>query len=474
MSNLFQMFIDQHFLLQSSLAQKLYFDYAAVQPIIDFHSHLSPADIATNKKFDNISQVWLAGDHYKWRAMRTFGIQEKYITGSASDKEKFNAWSKTVPHTLRNPLFHWTHLELKNSFGVTELLNEKNSDTVFEQCNELLNGDDHTARKFLEKYNVVYQATTDDPTDDLQFHHMAQEDASMKTQLVPTFRPDKAFAIHDAASFIQYLDQLSTVSGIEITDMTTLLEAFQQRIEYFHAHGCRISDHGLQQIPVSNPFTNALETEFKSFLSGKGAKPFSDPDAYVFHVLKSLSVMYHQKGWVQQFHLGAIRNNNTRLLTTLGADVGVDSIGDFSHASRLSVFLNTLDKDDKLTKTIIYNLNPADNSVFASMTGNFNDGSVRGKVQYGPAWWFLDQKNGMEEQLDVLSDMGLLSCFVGMITDSRSLLSFSRHEYFRRILCNLLANDMLNGILPNDEQWIGGMVKDICYFNAMQFLQIEK
>lgn len=463
-------FIHQDFLLQSDLAQKLYFDYAADQPIIDFHSHLSPADIATDKKFDNISQVWLAGDHYKWRAMRTFGINEKFITGNAGDDEKFNAWAKTVPYTLRNPLFHWTHLELKNSFGITALLNEGTSKHIYDHCNSLLHGNDHTSRKFLEKYKVVYQATTDDPTDDLKFHQMAQQDAGLKIQLVPTFRPDKAFAIHDAASFIQYLDQLSKVSGMEISDMTTLLEAFQKRLAYFHSHGCRISDHGLQQIPISNPFNNTLEAEFKLFLSSKGAKPFSDPNAYVFHLLKSLSVMYHQKGWVQQFHLGAIRNNNTRLLSTLGADVGVDSIGDFSHASRLSVFLNTLDRDDKLTKTIIYNLNPADNAVFASMTGNFNDGSVKGKVQYGPAWWFLDQKNGMEEQLDVLSDMGLLSCFVGMITDSRSLLSFSRHEYFRRILCNVLANDMLNGLLPNDEKWIGGMVKDISYRNAMNYL----
>jgi glucuronate isomerase len=254
--------------------------------------------------------------------------------------------------------------------------------------------------------------------------------------------------------------------------MNSLLEALKNRVDFFHDNGCRISDHGLQQIPLANQFSTKLESEFKAFLSSKGAQTFSDPDAFVFHVLESLAKMYHQKGWVQQFHLGAIRNNNSRLLSTLGADVGVDSIGDFSHAARLSAFLNVLDKEDKLTKTIIYNLNPADNAVFASMTGNFNDGSVRGKVQYGPAWWFLDQKNGMEEQLDVLSDMGLLSCFVGMITDSRSLLSFSRHEYFRRILCNLLANDMLSGILPNDEKWVGGVITSISYLNAKEYLSI--
>ncbi|NBO58783.1 MAG: glucuronate isomerase [Chitinophagia bacterium] len=472
MSTTSKHFIHQDFLLQSDLAQKLYFDYAADQPIIDFHSHLSPADIATNKKFDNISQVWLAGDHYKWRAMRTFGINEKFITGNAGDDEKFNAWAKTVPHTLRNPLFHWTHLELKNSFGVTELLNEKNSSQIYEHCNSLLRGNDHTSRKFLEKYKVVYQATTDDPTDDLRFHQMAQRDSSFSIQLVPSFRPDKAFSIHDPSSFIKYLSLLSEISGILITDMNSLLEALKNRVDFFHDNGCRISDHGLQQIPLANQFSTKLESEFKAFLSSKGAQPFSDPDAFVFHVLESLAKMYHQKGWVQQFHLGAIRNNNSRLLSTLGADVGVDSIGDFSHAARLSAFLNVLDKEDKLTKTIIYNLNPADNAVFASMTGNFNDGSVRGKVQYGPAWWFLDQKNGMEEQLDVLSDMGLLSCFVGMITDSRSLLSFSRHEYFRRILCNLLANDMLSGILPNDEKWVGGVITSISYLNAKEYLSI--
>ena len=465
-------FIQNNFLLQSPLAEKLYFEYAAHQPIIDFHSHLSPAEIATNKKFDNISQVWLAGDHYKWRAMRTFGINEKFITGDSTDQEKFNAWAKTVPHTLRNPLFHWTHLELKNSFGVNELLNSENGESIYHHCNELLQGDDHTARRFLEKYKVVYQATTDDPTDSLEYHQLVKKDPVFKIQLVPTFRPDKAFAIHDGIAFCNYIDKLSEAAGVSINDIDSLLAAMQKRIDYFHDMGCRISDHGLQQIPLNKNFGSSLESEFKTFLQHRGSKPFSDPDAFVFHLLKALGILYHQKGWVQQFHLGAIRNNNTRLLSKLGADAGVDSIGDFSHASRLSVFLNILDESNQLGKTIIYNLNPADNAIFASMIGNFNDGSIKGKVQYGPAWWFLDQKNGMEQHLDVLSDMGLLSCFVGMITDSRSLLSFSRHEYFRRILCNLLANDMLKGILPNDEKWIGGMVAAISYSNAKEYLNL--
>jgi glucuronate isomerase len=465
-------FIQDNFLLQSPLAERLYFTYAAQQPIIDFHSHLSPSDIATNKKFENISQVWLAGDHYKWRAMRTYGISEKYITGNASDQEKFMAWAKTVPHTLRNPLFHWTHLELKNSFGIDQLLNADSGNQVYDHCNRLLADDEHTSRKFLEKYKVVYQATTDDPTDDLRFHQMAQNDPSFNIQLVPSFRPDKAFAIHDAASFLSYMDLLSEVSGVQIKDMDSLLIALQKRVDFFHENECRLSDHGLQQIPLANSFTSSLDTEFKNFLSARGSQSFSDPDAFVFHILKALAKMYHQKGWIQQFHLGAIRNNNTRLLRTLGADVGVDSIGDYSHASRLSVFLNALDTEDRLTKTIVYNLNPADNAVFASMIGNFNDGSVRGKVQYGPAWWFLDQKNGMEDHINVLSDMGLLSCFVGMITDSRSLVSFSRHEYFRRILCNLLAEDMIKGLVPNDEKWIGGMVAAISYSNAKEYLNL--
>ncbi|MFM8588468.1 MAG: glucuronate isomerase, partial [Bacteroidota bacterium] len=347
-------FINDHFLLLSPVAERLYHTYAAHQPIIDFHSHLSPADIATNKRFDNISQVWLAGDHYKWRAMRTYGIPEKYITGDASDQEKFMAWAKTVPHTLRNPLFHWTHLELKNSFGIDQLLNPDSGNQVYDHCNRLLAGEEHTSRKFLEKYNVVYQATTDDPTDDLRFHQMAKNDPSCKIQLVPSFRLDKAFAIHDAASFLVYMDSLSAVSGIQIKDMDSLLTALQKRVDYFHSNGCSIADHGLQQLPLANTFTSKLDAEFKNFLSARGAQSFSDPDAFVFHVLISLAKMYHQRGWVQQFHLGAIRNNNSRLLKTLGADVGVDSIGDFSHASRLSSFLNTLDAEDTLAKTIIY------------------------------------------------------------------------------------------------------------------------
>jgi len=465
-------FLQENFLLQSSLAEKLYFDVASKLPIIDYHSHLSPFEIATNRKYENMSKIWLSEDHYKWRAMRGAGVSERFITGDASDEEKFQAWAKTVPQTVRNPLFHWTYLELKNSFGITEYLNPGSASHIYAQCNELLSGEQHTARKFLEQYNVAYLCSTDDPCDDLHYHHVIKNDKAFNVGVGPSFRPDKAFAIHDPANFLAYINNLSAVSSFEIKDMDSLLSAMERRIEHFALAGCTVSDHGLSQLPASRPFTAALERELKMFFETGGQTPFSDPDAFVFHVLTSLCKMYHTRGWVQQFHLGAIRNNNTRLKAKLGADAGFDSIGDYSQAERLSAFLNALDAEDKLSKTIIYNLNPANNALFATMCGNFNDGSVKGKVQYGPAWWFLDQKNGMEQHLDILSDVCLLSTFVGMITDSRSLLSFSRHEYFRRILCNLMANDMLNGIIPNDEQWMGELLKKICYENAKEYFSI--
>jgi len=463
-------FLKENFLLQTSLAERLYFEYAAPQPIIDYHSHLSPFEIATDRKFENMTRIWLSEDHYKWRAMRTVGVNERFITGDATDEEKFQAWAKTVPQTVRNPLFHWTYLELKNSFGITEYLNPDSASRIYAHGNELLAGTGHTARKFLEKYNVVYLCSTDDPCDDLHYHHQIKADTNFNVGVAPSFRPDKSFAIHDATAFIAYIEKLSTVSGIHINDIDSLLSALESRVEHFAKAGCRISDHGLSQIPLHKPFSSALASEFASFLSSGGKTSYSDPEAFAFLVLQSLCKIYHKKGWIQQFHLGAIRNNNARLKAKLGADAGFDSIGDYAQAERLSALLNSLDASDQLTKTIIYNNNPSDNALFASMTGNFNDGTVKGKVQFGPAWWFLDQKNGMEEHLDVLSDIGILSAFVGMITDSRSLLSFSRHEYFRRILCNVLANDMKDGIIPNDEKWIGGMIANICYGNAKEYL----
>ena len=463
-------FLNENFLLQSALAKKLYFDYAVSQPIIDYHSHLSPFEVASNRKYGNITQLWLSGDHYKWRAMRTVGVNEKYITGDASDEEKFMAWAKTVPLTIRNPLFHWTALELKHSFEVDEYLNEQTASSVYKKCNDLLQHGGMTTRRILEGYKVEYLCSTDDPCDDLVYHQQISNDSTCAIGVAPSFRPDRSFAIHDKENFFAYIQKLSEISGVVINNIDSLLSALQQRVDYFAAAGCRMADHGLTQVPINRPFTSALENEFKDYIASNGQRSFSDPEAFVFHVLSSLCKMYHAKGWIQQFHLGAIRNNNTRLKLQLGADAGFDSIGDYPQAERLSALLNSLDATDQLTKTIIYNLNPADNAVFASMCGNFNDGSVKAKVQYGPAWWFLDQKNGMEQHLDVLSDMSILSTFVGMITDSRSFLSFSRHEYFRRRLCNMLANDMIAGIIPNDEQWIGKMVSNICYQNAKDYL----
>ncbi len=465
-------FIPDNFLLNSDLAEKLYNDYAVNQPIIDYHSHLSPFQIATNQRFENISKLWLSEDHYKWRAMRTAGVNEHFITGTATDEEKFHAWAKTVPLTVRNPLFHWTHLELKNSFGITEYLNEDSASSIYARCNQLLAGDDHTARRFAEKYNVVYLCSTDDPIDDLAYHHQIINDPTCTFGVAPSFRPDKSFNITDKANFVVYLQKLSAASGIEIRSVDDLIQALENRIDFFAAAGCKISDHGLTHIPVKSAFTASLENEFKTFISSEGDTVYSNPDAFVFHVLTSLCKMYHARGWVQQFHVGAIRNNNKRLNAKLGADAGVDSIGDYAQAERLSALLNALDETDQLTKTIIYNVNPADNALFASMCGNFNDGTIKAKVQFGAAWWFADQKNGMEQQLDVLSDTCLISTFVGMLTDSRSLLSFSRHEYFRRILCNMFANDMHKGIMPNDQQWIGSIIENICYKNAKEYFNL--
>ena len=465
-------FINERFLLNSDLAERLYHDFAANKPIIDYHSHLSPLQIATNHRFENMTRLWLGDDHYKWRAMRSLGIGEDYITGSKSDEEKFHAWARTVPQTIRNPLFHWTHLELKNSFGISDYLNEKTASNIYAQCNELLSDDAHSSRKLMEKYNVVYQCSTDDPIDDLAYHKQVAMDDTCTFSFAPSFRPDKSFAINDPVNFIHYLEKLSAASGIVIKSIEDLLAALQVRVDYFASVGCKISDHGLTQIPIKTEFTSELASEFKQYMSSRGEKPFSNPDAFIFHVLYSLCKMYHQKGWVQQFHLGAIRNNNSRLSAKVGVDAGLDSIGDYSHTERLSALLNTLDQSDELAKTILYNVNPADNASFATMTGNFNDGSVKGKVQYGAAWWFLDQKNGIEQHLDILSDTCLLSNFIGMLTDSRSLLSYSRHEYFRRILCNMLANDMIKGLIPNDERLIGELIENVSFGNAKEYFEI--
>ena len=459
-------FLDEDFLLENKYSKILYHDFAAFLPIIDYHNHLPPDQIAANRIFENITQIWLAGDHYKWRAMRTLGIQEKYITGKATDLEKFEKWSETVPYTLRNPLYHWTHMELSRYYGINELLGPSNGTQLYHQCSELTNSPDFSTRRLLERMNVEVVCTTDDPADTLE-HHQAFSTESEKFKMFPAFRPDKAFAI-DQAGYWTYLEKLGISSGVDIVDYQALLEALQKRIDFFHLNQCRLSDHGMERLYWFEPGVHDEELIFEK--SKNGQRIATEEAAYFkYAVLLQLCRMYHQKGWTQQFHLGALRNNNSRMLAKLGPDTGFDSIGDFSQAVALSKFLNELDSSNQLTKTILYNLNPSDNEVIATMIGNFNDGSFKGKIQFGSGWWFLDQKDGMEAQINTLSNMGLISCFIGMLTDSRSFLSFPRHEYFRRILCNLFGKDMQNGLLPRDEAWIGKIVQDICYFNAKNY-----
>lgn len=459
-------FIHDNFLLENKYAEELYHTYSKHQPIIDYHNHLPPQEISENKIFHNLTRVWINGDHYKWRAMRTLGINEKFITGTASDKDKFLNWAKTVPYTMRNPLYHWTHLELARYFDIYDLLNEKSAENIYLETSEKLSSEDYSCQQLLKKANVEVVCTTEDPTDNLEHHQkLAKSDFSIKVSTA--FRPDKAILI-SSEGYNAYIDALGKVAGEEINTFADLCNALRNRIEYFHKNGCKLCDHGLNQIFFESFTENEVNAIFKK---KREQKTLSEEEALKFQsaILIFLSETYHEFGWVQQFHLGALRNNNARMHRVLGPDTGWDSIGDYPQAQKLSAFLNALDSKDKLTKTIIYNLNPADNEVMATMIGNFNDGSVRGKVQLGSAWWFLDQKDGMTKQLNALSNMGLISCFIGMLTDSRSFLSFPRHEYFRRILCNLLGDEIKRGELPNDMEWIGKMVSDISYFNAKEY-----
>ncbi len=461
-------FLNDSFLLDSDYAEQLYHDYAKDMPIIDYHCHLSPKDIADNRQFSNITAAWLEGDHYKWRAMRTNGVEERLITGKASSWEKFSAWSATVPYTLRNPLYHWTHLELKRYFGIDRLLSANNAKSIYEACNTKLLEDEFRVLGLLKKMKVEVICTTDDPVDDLAAHQMIAN-AQSELEVLPTFRPDKAILMQQS-DWKAYLNKLEDCTGINITNLTNLLTALQSRIDFFHAQGARLADHGLSQLHFVPNATGKAEAAFQKALSNQ---PISQEElwAYQSAVLIELGKMYHAKDWIQQFHLGALRNNNSRMLSQLGSDTGFDSIGDFSQATALSNHLNALDTTDQLPKTILYNLNPADNAVFATMIGNFNDGSQAGKLQYGSAWWFLDQLDGMEQQINTLSNMGLLSRFVGMLTDSRSFLSYPRHEYFRRLLCNIFGNDIKQGRLPADIPWIGKIIQDICYHNSKNYFK---
>jgi len=465
-------FLKDNFILGSSIAEQLYFGFAKNQPIIDYHSHLSPQAIVVNQKFENITDIWLKGDHYKWRAMRALGVSEYYITGAATDREKFQKWSETVPYTLRNPLFHWTHMELKNPFGIEELLNANSAEKIYYTTQQQLQQDAFSTQGLLKHFNVEMVGTTDDPTDSLE-HHISLKNSGLKTKVLPSFRPDKIFNIHLDDDFRKYIQKLGDVSGVAIIDLESLIAACKIRVDYFDNAGCVASDHGLNYIPHKGKLSkNELDTVFKAVLQGNDAGASEAQEAYAFYVLAELCAMYHDKGWVQQFHLGALRNSNAHKVAVIGADTGYDSIGDYRQAETLSVLLNHLEQQDKLAKTVLYNLNPADNTLFATMAGNFQGEGIRSKIQFGSGWWFLDQLDGMTKQINALSNQGLISTFIGMLTDSRSFLSYSRHEYFRRLLCNLFAEDMQKGYLPNDIQWIGGIIADICYHNAKNYFKI--
>ena len=460
-------FLTDDFLLQSETAKTLYHQYAADMPIIDYHNHLVPQQIAEDKQFDNITQIWLYGDHYKWRAMRAHGVDEKYITGNGSDEEKFMKWAETVPYTMRNPLYHWTHLELQRYFGVTEVLNAESAKRIYDHCSALLRTKEYSVRSILRKMNVKVLCTTDDPIDSLEFHQ-AIAASGFEIKVLPTFRPDKAMAVDDELTFIEYVKSLSAVVAYSIENLGDYKKAIRERHDFFHAMGGRLSDHGLEHVYAEDYTEGEIEQIFSRLVAGKSINAM-EKWQFKSAMLVYLAHLDHAKGWTQQFHLGALRNNNARLLGALGPDTGFDSIGDFEQAKPLSKFLNTLDSTNQLAKTILYNLNPGDNELLATMTGNFQDGTIVGKMQFGSGWWFLDQKDGMEKQINALSNMGMLSHFVGMLTDSRSFLSFPRHEYFRRILCNLLGQDVENGELPADMPWLGKLVSDISYTNASTF-----
>lgn len=460
-------FLDENFLLQTPTAQKLYHEFAKSLPIIDYHNHLPPDQIAGNINFKNLTQVWLYGDHYKWRAMRTNGINEDYITGGKSDYEKFEKWAETVPYTMRNPLYHWTHLELQRYFGIHDLVSAKTAQSIYDQATAKLQTPEYSVQGLLSKMKVETVCTTDDPLDNLQFHQQLKKEGG-SVKMLPAFRPDKAMNPDDLEVLNAYINKLEEVTNTSINSYDAYLSALKLRHDYFAENGCKVSDHGLEQIYTEDYTEEEIKNIFQK-IRAKQSISYEENLQFKSAMLFQFAVWDHEKGWVQQYHLGALRNNNARMLKQLGPDTGWDSIGDFSQGRAISKFLNKLDTEDRLAKTILYNLNPADNELMATMIGNYNDGSVAGKVQFGSAWWFLDQKDGMTKQMNALSNMGLLSKFVGMLTDSRSFLSFPRHEYFRRLLCNLFGDDVENGELPNDPEWIGKIISDISYYNAKNY-----
>lgn len=463
--------ITDNFLLENEFAQELYHSYAKNLPIIDYHCHLPPDEIAANRSFENITKIWIDGDHYKWRSIRHLGIPEDYITGKKSDWQKFEKWAYTVPYTMRNPLFHWTHLELKRYFGIDTILSPETAPAIYKTCNTLLSTPEFTAQSLIQKMNVEMVGTTDDPLDDLS-HHKAIANSDFETQVFPTFRPDSLIFI-EKVDFKDYIDTLSSICAIPVTDLESLKAAIKNRVHYFHQHGCRISDHGLPHMYAAE-FSESQVNKILTKRLQENALTADEIYIYKSAILVYLGTCYAELNWTMQLHLGPIRDTNKALLEQIGLNAGVDSIGDFQHAEQLARFLNKLNDKGHLPKTILYNSNPSDNEVFATMIGNFSGENIKGKVQFGAAWWFLDQKDGITKQIDALSNMGLLSCSIGMLTDSRSFLSYPRHEYYRRILCNIFGNEIKKGELPNDMKWIGKLVSDICYHNAKDFFKFPK
>ncbi|MHC4573299.1 MAG: glucuronate isomerase [Planctomycetota bacterium] len=465
-------FLSEDFLLQNKTARTLYHEHAGKMPIYDYHCHLPADQIARDHRFDNLTQIWLCGDHYKWRAMRANGINERYCTGDASDYEKFEKWAETVPYTIRNPLYHWTHMELKNPFGIkNRLLNPNTAKEIYETCGEMLRTPEFSVRNILRRMHVRLVCTTEGPLDSLE-HHKKIRDDGFEIKVYTAFRPDRAMAVEDTTALNVFIDKLEGVCSREIVDFRSYIEALRSRHDYFHENGCRLSDHGLETACAEDYTQREIGNIFDKIRSGKGLDG-SERLKFKSAMMFEFALMDYEQGWVMQLHLGALRNANSRMLRTLGTNCGFDSIGDFETAGPLAKFLDRLDVNNRLPKTILYNINPRDNAVIASMIGNFQDGSAVGKMQYGSAWWFLDQKDGMEEQIKTLSNMGLLSRFIGMLTDSRSFLSYLRHEYFRRILCQLLGSDVEAGLIPRDMKLLGKMVEDICFNNAKNYFPME-
>ena len=464
-------FLDENFLLNSETARRLYFDYAEPEPVLDYHNHLPPREIAEDRRFANLFEIWLEGDHYKWRAMRANGVEEQFCTGGATPYEKFLAWARTVPYTLRNPLYHWTHLELQRYFGIKELLDERTAPAIWARANELLAGPGLSARGILRRFRVTALCTTDDPADDLA-HHKSIAASGFPVAVYPAFRPDRALEVHLPERWNQWLGRLEAATNREIPNLTQLLDALEDRHSYFHSQGCRLSDHGLTSCPAEDTTASAAAAIFLKARGGQAASP-EEHAQFASFLMIHLGRLDARKNWTKQLHLGARRSVNSRMLALAGPDTGFDTIGDYPQAHGLARFLDTLERENALPKMILYNLNPADNYAFAALIGNFQ-GGVPGRIQFGSGWWFLDQKEAIEWQLNALSNCGLLSRFIGMLTDSRSFMSFPRHEYFRRVLSNLIGEEMERGELPDDLELAGRMVRDICYGNARAYLRLPE